>query len=171
MKHIYDTTTIGNIAQIRPFGINEYKKLLPYSYEVENEWIIPQFTPTFFKKISDTEKGNYEDVMQETYYDDGKCYSEGLQLAMAYLTYSRFVLNRDMIVTASGLRLKNGEMSELATDSDVIRLSNEAKNIGLKYLNHVVAYCKYKGYIIEEEIYNNEKEINRFNNKWKIIGD
>lgn len=146
IKHLFTEENIGIVANFRPIGLHETKKLLPYMQEVESEWAIPYLTASFFATLTDDPQA-YADVLEETYYNNNNAFSEGLNRACAYLCYSRFLRNRDITVTASGMRLKEQELSQTAPNEEITRLANESEEIGKKYLMHVKNYCIYKGYI------------------------
>lgn len=81
-------------------------------------------------------------------YFDTKCASgksEGIVTAIAYIAYSRFVVNNPVNVTAFGVVQKNGEFSTAINDTILIRTSNEARKVGEAYLKEVVEHCKALG--------------------------
>lgn len=85
-------------------------------------------------------KDQYTAVMEGGYYDGGR--SEGLKVAIAYIAYSRFIVNNPINATAFGVRYKDGEFSTRVEDNIVIRSSNEARNIGEAYLGKAINHLK-----------------------------
>lgn len=85
-------------------------------------------------------KDQYTAVMEGGYYDGGR--SEGLKVAIAYIAYSRFIVNNPINPTAFGVRYKDGEFSTRVEDNIIIRSSNEARNIGEAYLEKVINHLK-----------------------------
>lgn len=92
-------------------------------------------------------KEQYTELMHGGYFDT-KCASgksEGIVTAIAYIAYSRFVVNNPINVTAFGVVQKNGEFSTAINDTILIRTSNEARKVGEAYLKEVVEHCKALG--------------------------
>ena len=85
-------------------------------------------------------KDQYTAVMEGGYYDGGR--SEGLKVAIAYIAYSRFIVNNPINPTAFGVRYKDGEFSTRVEDNIIIRSSNEARNIGEAYLEKAINHLK-----------------------------
>ena len=83
--------------------------------------------------------------MEGGYYDggcSGDCRSEGLKIAIAYIAYSRFIVNNPINPTAFGVRYKDGEFSTRVEDNIIVRSSNEARNIGEAYLEKAINHLK-----------------------------
>ena len=78
--------------------------------------------------------------MEGGYYEGGR--SEGLKVAIAYIAYSRFIVNNPISPTAFGVRYKDGEFSTRVEDNIIIRSSNEARNIGEAYLEKAINHLK-----------------------------
>lgn len=97
-------------------------------------------------KISITRQ-EYDTIMDGGYYttDCGMFKTEGLRAAIAYIAYSRFVVNNPITPTAYGVVYKDGQFSTRVEDSVMVRSSNEAKKIGEAYLDGVVAHLKALG--------------------------
>lgn len=85
-------------------------------------------------------KDQYTAVMEGGYYDGGR--SEGLKVAIAYIAYSRFIVNNPINTTAFGVRYKDGEFSTRVEDNIIVRSSNEARNIGEAYLEKAINHLK-----------------------------
>lgn len=85
-------------------------------------------------------KDQYTAVMEGGYYDGGR--SEGLKIAIAYIAYSRFIVNNPINPTAFGVRYKDGEFSTRVEDNIIVRSSNEARNIGEAYLEKAINHLK-----------------------------
>ncbi len=66
--------------------------------------------------------------------------AEGLRTAVAYLAYSRFLLNNPINPTAFGVVYKDGEFSTRADDAIAARAAAEAAKIGEAYLTKCIAY-------------------------------
>lgn len=171
-KHLYDNTTIKDLATIRPFGVNEYAKLLPYSYEVESEWVLPALTVAFFSAVCE-DKETYKELFEGGMYDNDTRAFEGLQATMAYLTLSRFLRNKNAVVSASGIVIKDMPFSASESEENIVRMANESQQIGLKYLRNCRDYCEYKGYITQEKdaCGNEVKDKTKSRKNFKIIGD
>lgn len=90
---------------------------------------------------------DYDTLMNGGYYNNGKCRVEGLLEAIAYLSMSRFLLNQRQNITQGGIVEKQQEYSNNITASDNKRISNDMREIGLKYLKNCVDYCIFQGYI------------------------
>lgn len=85
-------------------------------------------------------KDQYTAVMEGGYYEGGR--SEGLKVAIAYIAYSRFIVNNPISPTAFGVRYKDGEFSTRVEDNIIVRSSNEARNIGEAYLEKAINHLK-----------------------------
>ena len=85
-------------------------------------------------------KDQYIAAMEGGYYEGGR--SEGLKVAIAYIAYSRFIVNNPINPTAFGVRYKDGEFSTRVEDNIIIRSSNEARNIGEAYLEKAINHLK-----------------------------
>lgn len=87
-------------------------------------------------------KDEYSVLMNGGYFAEGygcgNGRTEGLITAIAYIAYSRFIMNNPLNATAHGVVFKNGEFSSKVDDIVLVRNSNEARKIGEAYLNGVV---------------------------------
>lgn len=135
--------TENDIRAIRPIAnnLNAKDRLLPYIEEAENLFVIDTLGAANYKAISE-DASKFDLVLNGGYYE--KCgqtaHLVGLKAAIAYLAYSRFLLNQQVNVTSFGVVVKNGELSNPVDNKQVIYQSNQAKEIGLKYLNEVAEY-------------------------------
>ena len=92
-----DIRTVRAIAQ----NINETDRIDTYIEEVENLFLIPQFGARLFKEISE-KKPEFTLLLNGGFYDSDKKHIPGLIKAVAYLVYSRFVINQPINITAFG---------------------------------------------------------------------
>lgn len=133
-----------------------------YLREAEKLRLTDVLTPKLYRWLDETDftgdgpfeyngveitKEQYVELMDGGYFDSrcasGK--SEGIRTAIAYIAYSRFVVNHPVNPTAFGVKFKNGEFSSDMPDTILIRNSNEARKIGEAYLQEVVQHCKSMG--------------------------
>lgn len=79
------------------------------------------------------------------------CYkqSPGLKNAIAYLAYSRFLINNPVNPTAFGVVYKDGEFSTKVEDSILVRTAAEASKIGEAYLSKALEYFRHLGLLPE----------------------
>jgi hypothetical protein len=136
----------ADVRAVRPIAENlpEEKRLRPYIEEAETLWLLPALGAALYKHISE-HKDDYALLFSGGYYDgDNRCFS-GLSAAMGYLSYSLFVRNQNVNITAFGITVKRGEFSEPADDKTIVRIANDAEKIGKEYLNRCVEYLKYTG--------------------------
>lgn len=138
----------SDIRKIRPIAENmiDEKRLLPYMNEVERLELIPAFGALLYKKIEDN-PDQYKVLFNGGYYNDGSAYFAGLSEACGYLVYSRFVQNQNVNVTAFGVVQKVSQYSEPMDEKTIVRVSNEARNIGVEYLNQCLCYLRFIGEI------------------------
>lgn len=154
-----DIRTVRAIAQ----NINETDRIDTYIEEVENLFLIPQFGARLFKEINEN-KPEYGLLLNGGFYDGDKKHIPGLIKAVAYLVYSRFVINQPINITAFGAVFKNGEFSEKVDEQNLIRAAKQAEKIGLEYLSQCVEFL-----IFDNKISCGTGLITK--RKFKIIGD
>ena len=106
----------------------------------EDRVLIAEDQGTITKDQVTITKDQYTAVMEGGYYAGGR--SEGLKIAIAYIAYSRFIVNNPINPTAFGVRYKEGEFSTRVEDNIIIRSSNEARNIGEAYLEKAINHLK-----------------------------
>lgn len=168
--------TTKDIKLCRPLANNiDEGRIAPYIEEAEKIYIIPAITAKLYKAIDEQseeerEAGKYDDILNAGYYEDGSQYHEGLLTAIAYLAYSRFVLNQGVAVTAFGVVQKAAQYSEPIEEAAIVRLSDDAKQRGITALAGVVAYLKAAGYITTEEA-RESKNNTKFTRRYKAIGE
>lgn len=135
-----------DIRNIRPIAENllDLKRLKPYIEEVEKLLLMPAFGASLFRKI-DEEREMYGELYSGGYYDDGKRWFAGLSAAAGYLVYSRLVRDQSCNVTAFGVVQKVSQYSEPMDERTVVRMSNDAENIGVEYLNQCLDYLRFIG--------------------------
>ena len=147
----------NDIRNVRPIAenINDPARLEPYIREAETLRLVDAIGANLYRWLDETDfsgpgpfqygdvaitKDQYAAVMEGGYYDGGR--SEGLKIAIAYIAYSRFVVNNPINPTAFGVRYKDGEFSTRVEDNILIRSSNEARNIGEAYLEKAINHLK-----------------------------
>ena len=135
--------SINDIKNIRPIADNiPSSRITIYLKEAENLYVIPAFGASLFKNISDNQE-NYTTLLEGGFYDNDKHYFEGLRKSIAYIAYSKMILNQDFNVTAFGTMFKNSEYSEHSNEKTLLRISNDALAIGLRYLDECLDYLKH----------------------------
>ena len=147
----------NDIRNVRPIAenINDPARLEPYIREAETLRLVDAIGADLYRWLDETvfsgpgpfqygdvtiAKDQYTAVMEGGYYEGGR--SEGLKIAIAYIAYSRFVVNNPINPTAFGVRYKDGEFSTRVEDNIIIRSSNEARNIGEAYLEKAINHLK-----------------------------
>lgn len=151
------------IRNVRPIAenINDTARLYPYIAEAENLRLIDAIGASLYQWLDENDfsgagpfqfnnteitKDQYNALMNGGYFTKSKCCGEGksvgLITAIAYIAYSRFVVNNPINTTAFGVRYKDGEFSSKVEDAVLIRNSNEARKIGEAYLQQVVEHCR-----------------------------
>lgn len=160
-------TKPSDIRNVRPIAenINDPARLEPYIKEAETLRLVDLLGASLYKWLDETDfsgvgpftfirddgkeiaitKEQLTIIMDGGYYTDtcGKGQmTEGLKVGVAYLVYSRFVMNNPINPTAFGVRYKNGEFSTEVEDQVLARASSEARKIGEAYLYKAVAYLK-----------------------------
>lgn len=137
--------TTNDIRLIRPIAENiQLNRMLIYIEEAEGLYVRPAIGAEVYKGVIDTPE-LHETLLEGGFYDDNKKYFEGLKKATSYLAYGRMLLNHDFNVTAFGTVFKNGELSEQTEEKTLIRISNDAINTGVRYLNECVDYLRFIG--------------------------
>lgn len=147
----------NDIRNVRPIAenINDPARLEPYIREAETLRLVDAIGANLYRWLDETDfsglgpfqyggvtvtKDQYTAVMEGGYYDGGR--SEGLKIAIAYIAYSRFIVNNPINPTAFGVRYKDGEFSTRVEDNIIIRSSNEARNIGEAYLEKAINHLR-----------------------------
>lgn len=147
----------NDLRNVRPIAenINDPARLEPYIREAETLRLVDAIGANLYRWLDETDfsgpgpfqygdvsitKDQYTAVMEGGYYDGGR--SEGLKVAIAYIAYSRFIVNNPINATAFGVRYKDGEFSTRVEDNIIIRSSNEARNIGEAYLEKAINHLK-----------------------------
>lgn len=142
-------TTIDSIRKVRPISenVNDEKRLIPYIEEAEKLFLIPAIGASLYKQI-ESNQTDFEVLFTGDFYTDEKGneqYFAGLNDAMGYLTYSRFVRNQNVNATAFGMVTKQGQFSDPVDEKTIVRTANDAEKIGIEYLNQCIAYLKSIG--------------------------
>lgn len=147
----------NDLRNVRPIAenINDPARLEPYIREAETLRLVDAIGANLYRWLDETDfsgrgpfqygdvtitKDQYTAAMEGGYYDGGR--SEGLKIAIAYIAYSRFIVNNPINPTAFGVRYKDGEFSTRVEDNIIVRSSNEARNIGEAYLEKAINHLK-----------------------------
>lgn len=147
----------NDLRNVRPIAenINDPARLEPYIREAETLRLVDAIGANLYRWLDETDfsghgpfqygdvtitKDQYTAAMEGGYYDGGR--SEGLKIAIAYIAYSRFIVNNPINPTAFGVRYKDGEFSTRIEDNIIVRSSNEARNIGEAYLEKAINHLK-----------------------------
>jgi hypothetical protein len=135
--------SINDIKNIRPIADNiPLGRITVYIEEAERLYVLPAFGASLFKNISDNQE-TYTTLLEGGYYDNDNHYFAGLRKSIAYIAYSKMILNQDFNVTAFGTMFKNSEYSEHSNEKTLLRISNDALAIGLRYLDECLDYLKH----------------------------
>lgn len=143
---IIDSNYIREIRDISS-NVDDVKRIAPYIEEAEKEWVIPSIGAKLYKDLIDkVESENNTTLLEGGYYNGDTAYLSGLNKAVSYLAYSRYVRNSNVFLTSSGARTKGTlEFSDSVDDRAVVRVANEAEKRGIKLLDECVAYLNYIG--------------------------
>lgn len=119
-----------------------------YIDQAEKLVVMPALGIDLYATI-EADKETYADLLNGGYYENsnGKDWNAGLKNAIAYIAHSKFILNNNVSVTAFGIRSKESTYSDKAAENEVVRQSNESRNVGDDYLASVIRYCKSIGLI------------------------
>ena len=141
-------TGFEDVRKARPIAenINDAKRLAPYIEEAETLWLKPIIGAKLYREI-EADKPSFSDLINGVLYDNDTKDFPGLGITMGYLSFSRFVRNQNVNITAFGVVIKRGDLSEPAEDKTIVRIANDAEKIGLEYLDQCIEYMRYKGYI------------------------
>ena len=135
----------NDLRNVRPIAenINDPARLEPYIREAETLRLVDAIGANLYRWLDETDfsgpgpfqygdvtitKDQYTAAMEGGYYEggcSGEGRSEGLKVAIAYIAYSRFIVN-----------------STRVEDNIIIRSSNEARNIGEAYLEKAINHLK-----------------------------
>jgi len=174
-------------------NIDDLNRIEPYIKDAETLDVLPVIGASLYKQLDELDlnlvnnnsviitnnQGEqinldykiYTDLLNGCYYECSDCscneeilrHSEGLISAIAYLAYSRLLPNHPINVTAFSVVYKYGELSDRVDESALIRATNQAKKIGMVYLNQCIDYMKCKKLICDRQIVKRR-------NKFKAIG-
>lgn len=130
--------------------------------EAENLYVRNTLTPALYKAIEDsvirddfnrpytdedevvtTEDGQYDLLLAGGYYDEGTKHFSGLIAAVAYLAYSRLVMQHGVNATSFGMTQNTSEYSQSVDFRTRKDVSNKAEKTGLLYLSQCVEYLKF----------------------------
>lgn len=146
--------SVNDLKALRSIAINVAPGVLePYIDDAEKNTVLRAIgVDKYFDIEKNKEDEKYRTLLHGGTYDRGGCsdYCRGLIYAIAYLAYSRFLIDGDIQVTAFGAVKKTTSYSTPVTEVDRIRASNNARKLGEAALSECVAYldnddcCKYK---------------------------
>jgi len=132
--------------------------------EAEDLWVRPAFGPEMYYTIEQSvltdntqhpitdnlgnlilyqHLGDYSLLLLGGYYDTNKKHCVGLVQAVAYLAYSRLILQNNINVTSFGTVQKTSAMSEPVDLASIARVSRETEKIGLSYLKQCSDYLEF----------------------------
>lgn len=152
----------NDIRKIRPVGTNvDDEKLTYYIEEAINLLVIPSIGAKLYKQIDENPQDN-QDILEEFYYNDDTFHHNGLKKATAYLAYERFLQNNAVNPTTYGVDYLQSEYSQKASTEDITYQRNQAKEIGLQYLEEVKKYLVFSGKL---QVCNCQKH-----SKFQVIG-
>lgn len=133
--------TDEEVRAIRPIApnMNSGQRLDVYIDEATQLFVIPALGA---EVVADMERDpdRYGVAMNGGYYDNDTKHCGGLRKALAYLAYSRFVMNQQVTVTSFGVTYKDGELSSRVDSRMLTYQANQAKEMGLALLAEVKAY-------------------------------
>ena len=175
---ITQSTDVRDIRAIAE-NLNDTKRLDPYILEAEQAEVMDTIGAKVYKALSAWTSGNltYTNCAGATvtfsasevgvllnggYYDSDNCHCKGLKPATCYLSYARFIRNNQTNVTAYGVVVKSGQLSEPADTKAIQMQSNDAKKIGDSYLESVYKFIKYKEGLVKDSTRKNSS-------KFKVI--
>lgn len=144
--------TAEDYKSIRAVGANvPNDRIEVYIEQAETLVVMQALGVDLYKSISEN-KSQYTLLLDGGYYttQDGQSWTAGLKKAIAYIAHSKFILNNSVSVTAFGVRTKESTYSDKAAENEVIRQSNEARNVGDEYLYSCIKYCKETGLIADD---------------------
>lgn len=156
-----------DLRKIRPIAenINDTARLEPYILEAETLRLVDAIGAGLYRWLDEDcpTTGNVREYNGKVYTKeqidtllDGGYYTdtcgntkrtEGIRTAVAYVAYSRFLVNNPINPTAFGVKFKNGEFSSDVDNSTLARVSAEASKIGEAYLAKVVEYAQSIGLV------------------------
>lgn len=147
---------INNIEELRGIGfpVNKIEpaKLFAFIAEAELLYIKPILGDEFYMKIVN-DKETYNDVLEGAMWtdEDGVIhYTEGLKCALTYFIHAQNLMSGDINATRYGNVLKDNEYSTHISSKERSDAYNNALEIGKTYINEIVNYCKFKGYITKK---------------------
>ncbi|MDR1347837.1 MAG: hypothetical protein LBJ63_05320 [Prevotellaceae bacterium] len=158
--------TADDIRKHRSVSLNldDEKRLLTYIDEAEKLDIMPVIGVELYKDLHDNPQ-NHDLLLNGGYYDGEKRYCIGIKAADALLSYARFILNNSVNATPFGVQRKNALDSESVDDKTLYRHSNEAKNVGMAYLQQCVDFITFN----TNSCGQHKKEIHQ--RKIRVIGE
>ncbi len=159
------------VRKVRPIAenINDLARIETYLREAETLQLIDAIGASLYRWLDETDfsgagpfiysrpdgkevlvtKEQYIIALEGGYYTSCNCEgykrSAGLVPAIAYIAYSRFIMNNPVNATAFGVVHKLGEFSAQVNDNILVRTANEARKIGKAYLTNVIEYLNIIG--------------------------
>ena len=137
--------TAEDVRAVRAVAINVAPEAVePFIEDVEKQDVIPVIgADLYFNMETDRDNEDYTVLLRGGTYTDhcGKTkYIRGLIVAVAYLAYARMLIFGDIQYTAFGAVLKNAQYSQHVGETDKIRASDAARQIGRAALQDVADY-------------------------------
>jgi hypothetical protein len=144
----------NDIRQVRAVASNigDEARINTYILEVEQLQVAPAIGVRLYEALDSGASALTEAqqgiLLNGGYYtapDGERAHCGGVKRASAYLAYARLLHNNQLSVTAFGNVSKKGEFSAPSDDEQVTYSANQAKKVGLAYLNTCVDYVKSIG--------------------------
>jgi len=186
--------TFEDIAEVRPIAqnIQDLQRIQPYIVEAEKLDVLPAIGVRMYRQMIEARKkflannkgvlittnsgsviqvrkNEFTEILNGGYYIDccnrEEVYQGGLISAISYLTYARAIMQNSINFTAFGVVVKKTDTSEPASDTAIIRASNQAKKTGLAILGQVIEYLRCK------KLLPCTTRNLRHKRKFKVIGD
>lgn len=165
--------TTDELRKVRPIAenINDLSRLEPYVREAETLTIVDAIGADLYRWLDENIKGSTDltyvrpdgksielspeeflTIFNGGYYVSSCCdcrsntrKTEGLNIAIAYLAYSRFIMNNGVNPTAYGVKFKDSDFSTSVEFAALNRASSEAKKLGEAYLTKEIEHLQALG--------------------------
>lgn len=153
--------TFEDMQAVRPIANNiDRARVMPYIAETEELVIIPLLPGGLYENlIADPDSEENKFLLDGGNRNDTRLV--GLKKAIAYIAYSRFIVNNQLNATPLGVRLKDSPLSTDVSDNVLFRVANQAEATGKVFLQQVVDYLKTNGCEPEKRV---------AKSKFKVIG-
>lgn len=119
---------------IKPISSNNQDKYDQIAKEVEEMELNKLLGPAFLQAVQNTQ-GDYVDLLSGSEFED--CYGneishKGLKYVLAYLNYSKYLLDSQIADTYSGFRYQNTPESIPIPSGDIRRMQESARALALE---------------------------------------